>query len=135
MHITWTGRAALVAAVLSFCFGSVKAQDKKTNWLTDGGDPQRTSWQRNETLLSKASVKDMKLLWTVQTDNQPRQMHNLFAPLIIGDVATPSGSREMAIVAGISDNIYGIDVEKGTQLWKRHFDSSFQETPGGRGYG
>jgi outer membrane protein assembly factor BamB len=135
MHITWTGRAALVAAVLSFCVGSVKAQDKKTNWLTDGGDPQRTSWQRNETLLSKTTVKDMKLLWTVQTDNQPRQMHNLFAPLIIGDVATPSGPREMAIVAGISDNIYGIDVEKGTQLWKRHFDSTFQETPGGRGYG
>ena len=36
---------------------------------------------------------------------------------------------------GHSDNIYGIDVEKGTQLWKRHFDSTFQETPGGRGYG
>ena len=96
---------------------------------------QRTSWQRNETLLSKTTVKGMKLLWTVQTDNQPRQMHNLFAPLIIGDVSTPSGPRDLAIVAGISDNIYGIDVEKGTQVWNRHFDSTFQESPGGRGYG
>ena len=33
----------------------------KANWLTDGGDPQRTAWQRNETLITKESVKDMKL--------------------------------------------------------------------------
>ena len=56
MHITWTGRAALVAAVLSFCFGSVKAQDKKRTGSTDGGDPQRTSWQRNETLITPADA-------------------------------------------------------------------------------
>ena len=30
----------------------------------------------------------MKLLWTLQTDNQPRQLHNLFPPLIVSDVAT-----------------------------------------------
>ena len=41
----------------------------------------------------------------------------------------------MAVVAGISDNIYGIDVEKGTQIWKRHFDSTFEEPSSGRGYG
>ncbi len=27
----------------------------------------------------------MKLLWTVQTDNQPRQLHNLFPPLIASE--------------------------------------------------
>src|SRR5919107_2492304 len=96
----------------------------KASWLTDGGDPQRTSWQRNETLLSPSSVKDMKLLWKVKLDNQPRQLHNLFAPLIVPDVQTASGPREIAIVAGISDNVYGIDVDKGTQIWKRQFDST-----------
>ena len=62
----------------------------------------------------------MKLLWKVQLDNQPRQMHNLFPALIASDVETAQGRREMAIVAGVSDNIYGIDVEPGTQIWKRH---------------
>jgi outer membrane protein assembly factor BamB len=108
---------------------------KKANWLMDGFDSQRTSWQRNETLISPASVKTMKLMWTLQLDNQPRQMHNLFPPLIVSDVQTPAGPREIAVVAGVSDNIYGIDVEKGTQIWKRHFDSTFQEQPGGRGPG
>ena len=51
-------------------------------------------------------------------------MHNLFPPLIVGDVQTAAGRREIGVVAGVSDNIYGIDVEKGTQIWKRHFDST-----------
>ena len=101
---------------------------RRANWLTDGGDPQRTSWQRNETLISPATVRDMTLIWKVKLDNQPRQMHNLFAPLIISDLQVAGGPREIAIVAGISDNIYGIDVEKGTQIWKRHFDSTFDDT-------
>jgi outer membrane protein assembly factor BamB len=139
MNRKLTGPAALLAGALAFWLGGpLSAQQEradKANWLTDGGDSQRTSWQRNEKLISKATAKDLKLLWTVQTDNKPRQLHNLFAPLIISDVATPAGPREIAIVAGVSDNIYGIDVEKGTQTWKRHFDSTFQEPADGRGYG
>jgi outer membrane protein assembly factor BamB len=107
----------------------------KANWLTDGGDPHRTAWQRNETTISKSTVQDMKLMWKLQLDNQPRQMHNLFPPLIAGDVSTEAGPRDIAIVAGISDNLFGIDVAKGTLLWQRHFDSTFTEQPGGRGGG
>jgi hypothetical protein len=139
MNRKLTSAAALVAGGLAFWLGGpVSAQQEKTgkaNWLTDGGDSQRTSWQRNEKLIGKATAKDIKLLWTLQTDNQPRQLHNLFAPLIVSDVATAAGPREIAILAGVSDNIYGIDVEKGTQIWKRHFDSTFTEPTEGRGYG
>jgi hypothetical protein len=128
--------AALVAfAPLRWGAASAQEKSKKANWLSDGGDPQRTSWQRDETLITPASVKGMKLLWTVETDNQPRQLHNLFAPLIVSDVITAGGPREIAVLAGVSDNLYGIDVDKGTQIWKRHFDSTFQEPAGGRGGG
>src|SRR5438128_3946720 len=84
------------------------AQTPKADWLTDGGDPQRTAWQRSETLLATDTVKGMKLLWKLKLDNQPRQMHNLFPPLLAGGVATPGGEKEIAVVAGVSDNIYGI---------------------------
>src|SRR5262245_18057054 len=95
---------------------------RKADWLTDGADVQRTAWQKNETILSPATAKDMKLLWTVKLDNEPRQMHSLFPPLIVGNVAMPGGeTREIAVVAGVSDNLYGIDVVKGTQIWKLHF--------------
>ena len=55
----------------------------------------------------------MKLLWKVQLDSPPRQMHNLFPALIAGDVLTAQGPRELAIVASVSDIIYGIDVAYG----------------------
>jgi outer membrane protein assembly factor BamB len=118
--------AVMVAAALTATVGA--QGHAKANWLTDGYDKERTSWQRNETLLSPDTVGRMQLLWKVRLDNQSRQMHNLFPALIVGDVLTAQGRRELAIVAGVSDNIYGIDVEQGTQIWKRHFDSTFEES-------
>jgi len=106
------------------------------DWLTDGGNPQRTAWQKDEKILATDTVKNIKLLWKLKLDNQPRQMHALFPPLIVSSVNTPSGPRQIAIEAGVSDNIFAIDVEKGEVIWSKHFESSF--TPpanGGRGGG
>jgi outer membrane protein assembly factor BamB len=106
------------------------------DWLTDGGNVQRTAWQKDEKIFSVSSVKDTKLLWKIQLDNEVRQMHALFPPLIIEKVNTSAGTKELAIVAGVSDNIFAIDVEKGSLLWKKHFASTW--TPpatGGRGAG
>lgn len=100
------------------------------DWLTDGGDPQRTGWQKNEHILTVSNVKGMKLLWKYKTDNEPREMHALFPPLIVGRVLTAAGPKQVAIVAGISDNIYAIDVATGTLLWKHHFDTTFSPPPG-----
>jgi outer membrane protein assembly factor BamB len=106
------------------------------DWLTDGGNPQRTAWQKDEKILNPESVKEMKLLWKLQLDNQPRQMHSLFPPLIVDRVNTTSGPRQILIEAGVSDNIYAIDVEKGEVIWKKHFESNYTPPPnGGRGAG
>jgi outer membrane protein assembly factor BamB len=126
-----TGLGALGAAAFWIIAPAAQAP-KKADWLTDGADPQRTAWQRNETILNKDNVKDMKLLWKIKLDNQTRQMHSLFPPLIAGSVATAGGPKEIAIVAGVSDNLYAVDVDTGTLLWHKHFDSTYQEpTPGG----
>ncbi len=106
------------------------------DWLTDGGNSYRTAWQKDEKILNTANVKGMKLLWKIRLDNQPRQMHSLFPPLIIERVNTPAGPKQLAIEAGVSDNIFAIDVEKGQLLWKKHFANTW--TPpatGGRGGG
>src|SRR4051812_22635528 len=100
------------------CFSGFAA-----DWLTDGGDIQRTSWQKEEKILSPSTVKNMKLLWKLKLDNQPREMHALFPPLIVSQAETPAGPKEIAVVAGSSDNIFGIDVAKGTLIWNKHFES------------
>jgi hypothetical protein len=104
--------------------------------LTDGINSRRTNWQRDEHTFSPATVSQTTLLWKLKLDNEPRQMHSLFVPLIIGSVTTSSGPRQMAIVAGVSDNIFAIDVDKGELIWKKHFESSWKPpAEGGRGAG
>ena len=75
----------------------------------------------------------MKLLWKLNLDNEPRQMHSLFPPLIIEHVNTPTGVKQIAIEAGVSDNIYAIDVEKGEadleEAFRQHLDSASQRRP------
>jgi outer membrane protein assembly factor BamB len=105
-----------------------------TDWLTDGGDNQRTGWQRHETILTKDTVKNMKLRWKIQTGNQVRALHALMPVLVIGQLKTANGPRQIGIVNGISDNLYAFDVEGGTIIWKRHWDYEVA-APTGRGGG
>jgi hypothetical protein len=100
------------------------------DWLTDGGNPQRTAWQKDEKILKKSNVKEITLLWKIKLDNQPRVMHSLLPPLIVGKVKTSSGEKEIAIDAGVSDNLFAIDVETGQLLWKKHFENTWTPPPG-----
>src|SRR5947209_1878626 len=105
------------------------------DWLTDGYDSKRTAWQRDEKIISTANARDIKLLWKLKLDNEPRQMHNLFPPLIVEKVNTSSGVRQIAIETGVSDNLYAIDVDKGEIIWKKHFVNTAPANGNGRGGG
>ncbi len=47
------------------------------DWPTDGGNPQRTHWEKAETILRTDNVANLKILWKLKFDNAPRQMHAL----------------------------------------------------------
>ena len=96
-----------------------------TDYFMEGGDPGRTGWIKAERAFTTANVGTMKLLWKTTLDNAPRSMHNLFPPLIAERVTTPAGPREIGVVVGVSDNIYGIDVATGRVIWQRRFDNTF----------
>lgn len=116
------------------CFmlaGLCCAIGRSADWPTDGGGPQRTGWQKNEHTLTKENVKNLKILWKLKFNNQPREMHSLFPPLIVDNVKTSAGPKQIAIEAGISDNLYAIDVEAGKVLWQKHF--TYPPITAGRG--
>jgi hypothetical protein len=127
--------AVTALAVALGCAATLGAQRKppsppapppgKANWPTDGYDTQRTSWQRHEAYINPTTVKGMKLAWKLKLDNASRQLHNLYPPMIVSDVRTTAGPKQIGVVAGVSDNVYGVDLETGTQLWKRTFDNTF----------
>ena len=122
----------LLAAALIVSGPTLLAAD----YLTEGVDPARTGWMRNEKIFTPANVKDMKLLWKIKLDSTPREMHNLFSPLIVENVTTAQGPREIAVVAGVSDQLFGVDAATGELLWSKKFESTYPP-PGvsGRGGG
>jgi outer membrane protein assembly factor BamB len=100
-----------------------------SDFLTEGVDNARTGWVKDEKVFTPANVGSMKLLWTLQLNSKPRAMHNLFAPLVAERVTTAEGTRELAVVAGVSDELFGIDVATGRQIWHRHFDNTLANQP------
>jgi hypothetical protein len=112
--------------------GAPAATAAPYDWTTDGGDNQRTGWNKLEKTLTKANIGQLKLKWKVQTDNAVRAMHALMPALVLGRVNTPGGEKEVAYVVGISDNLYAVDVAAGAILWKKHWE---YPAPAGRGGG
>jgi outer membrane protein assembly factor BamB len=49
--------------------------------------------------------------------------------LIAEKVQTANGVKEIGIVAGISDDLFGIDVATGKELWHRHWDGGPNPAP------
>ena len=101
-----------------------------TDWVTDGADNQRTGWARDEKILNKDNVKNLKLSWTMPTENQPRAMHSLMPVLVIGQLSTPGGRKQVGVVNGISDNLYAFDVDTGKMLWHKHWSYEGQVPTG-----
>ena len=120
-------RRLLVAGLL-LAGSTLSASD----FLMEGIDAGRTGWLRDEKVFTLANVGGMKLLWTLQLDSKPREMHNLFAPLIAERVTTAQGVREIGVVAGVSDMLFGIDVASGKLIWSKHFDSTYTPPPNAR---
>jgi outer membrane protein assembly factor BamB len=119
-------RLAVFCTVL-FASGAAWSAD----YLMEGGDNGRTGWLRNDKSFNRNNVRNMKLLWKTKLESVPREMHNLFPPMIATGVNTSRGTKEILIVAGVSDDLFALDAATGTQLWKKHFDNTW--APGGNG--
>jgi outer membrane protein assembly factor BamB len=92
------------------------------DWVTDGGDNQRTGWNTQEKTLTKDNVKNLKLLWKLETRNQVRALHSLMPVLVVGRMTTQSGPKQVGYLAGISDNLYAFDTDGGKIIWQKHWE-------------
>ena len=96
-------RLAVLCAVLFACGAA-----GSTDYLMEGGDNGRTGWLRNDKSFNTNNVRNMKLLWKTKLDSVPREMHNLFPPMIAAGVSTSGGTKEILIVAGVSDDLFAL---------------------------
>jgi len=111
-------RLFLSAALLSWAV-TISATDV----LMQGVDTERTGWVKDDKFFTLANVGSTKLLWSVQLNSTPRSMHNLFPPLIAENVTTPQGPLEVGVVAGVTDDLFAINVANGQVLWRRRFEN------------
>lgn len=128
MHTLWRSDSRL--ASVAFVILTAGVTTVASDFLTEGVDSARTGWVRDEKIFTTGNVGQTKLLWKLKLESTARAMHNLFAPLVADRVTTASGPREIGVVAGVTDDLFGIDVATAKQIWHRRFDSTLAK-PGG----
>ena len=124
--------ALLIGAVVTHqrVGAQTQASTNLVDYTTDGADIERSGWVKDEKILTRQNVGTLKLKWKLEIGNQPRALHALMPVLVIGQLSTPGGVKQVGIVNGISDNLYAFDVESGKILWQKHWD---YPAPAGRG--
>src|SRR5438105_14449773 len=91
------------------------------DWITHSGDFQRTGWQKDETKISKDTIKSVQLLWKIKLETKQRSVYALYGPLIVERAITDRGFKEIAFVAGADNDLFAVDADLGNLLWKKHF--------------
>ena len=99
------------------CFCSL-ASAQSGQWLTYGHDVQRSGVASDERAFTVANVSQMGLAWKTVVPNQPLSMNGLTAPLVVHEVATSSGVKNLVLLAGSSDHVYALDADTGELVWK-----------------
>jgi hypothetical protein len=126
-----SGLIFLLCSLASFSASSL-GQDAVTpasaarDWLTWGGDQQRSGWARAETTLSKENVSRLDLKWRTQLDTAPSVvvLSTLTAPLVVENVRTPQGPEDLVFVVGSNDTVYALEADTGKVAWQRRFPNT-----------
>ena len=126
----------LAAAALLACAASTIAQ-APAEWSTSSVHPARDAWQQGPSKINPQTIKNLQLLWKTRVENKTMGMQSFREPLIIPGVKTDSGAKTVAFLVGASNDVFALDAETGTVLWKKKlkWESAKPPEPGeGRGF-
>ncbi|HXQ35019.1 MAG TPA: PQQ-binding-like beta-propeller repeat protein, partial [Anaerolineales bacterium] len=93
-------------------------------WTTYGHDPQRSGFADEEHAFSPSNVSSLGLEWKTVVPNEPLFLTGLTAPLVVREVKTDSGEKNLLIVAASSDHIFALDADTGDLIWKSDFSAN-----------
>src|SRR6185436_7989716 len=118
-----------LAICLSVSF-LVHAQARRSSeWLTWGGDAERSGWNRGERSLSRNNIKNLELKWKAQIDKAvPIDIESgasmLTTPLVVDAVRTPQGPKTLVLTLAASNTVAALDPATGTIVWQRKLDNA-----------
>ena len=98
------------------------------DWLEYNYDPQRTGWNRGESQLSPRTVSRLKPLWNTQLTNKSQALvlSTLTAPVAVGGVATPDGTKDLVFSIGMDDVLSAVDAGTGKIVWQKSFPNDIK---------
>lgn len=115
-------KLSAVAITFLACAATANPQGRPIDWPFYGGDAQRTGWEKSDSRITKENVKDFQLVLKRKLDNRQKGPHSLSAPVIIGNLISYRGFKELAFVAGSSGNVWSIDADLDRIFWQKHFN-------------
>jgi outer membrane protein assembly factor BamB len=97
------------------------------DWPSQSGGPQREGWAKSERILSKADIRDLKLLYAFE----PKEHSSLFlsAPIVNGNLITYRGFKEMLVFSANSNRVFSVDADLDKLIWESHFEAASANTP------
>jgi hypothetical protein len=92
-----------------------------SEWMTNNGDAQRSSWIRSDPKISRESLQKpgFQFLWKLKLDNSPRHLNSLTPPPLLDLLIGYRGFRSLAFVGGSSDTVFVIDSDLGRMEWEK----------------
>jgi hypothetical protein len=100
-------------------------------WLTWGGDTERTGWNRAESTLSKKTVGELTLKWKTRIDKQvPIEIESgasmLTGPLVAQGVHTRQGTKTIVYTLSASNTLAALDAATGAIVWQRTIENTVE---------
>jgi outer membrane protein assembly factor BamB len=118
--------------VVALCSLLAHAQRSPSHeWLTWGGDIERTGWNRAESALSKKTVGQLVLKWKAKVDKQvPIEIESgasmLTAPLVAQGIRTRQGSKTVVYTLSASNTLAALDAATGAIVWQRTIENTVE---------
>ena len=125
-------RALAIAGGLALCSLLAHAQQGPAHeWLTWGGDIERTGWNRAESALSKKTVGQLALKWKTRIDKQvsieiESGASMLTGPLVAQGVRTRQGTKTLVYTLSSSNTLAALDAGTGAIVWQRKIENTVE---------
>jgi len=105
-------------------------QGRPLDWPFFGGDAQRSGWQKSDLRITKENVKDFQLVLKHKLETKSGE-RSLTPPVVIGNLISYKGFKELAFVQGSSGHIWALDADINRIFWQKQLASKNAGCPGG----
>ena len=116
----------VAAGVATLSYG----QGRPLDWPFFGGDAQRSGWQKSDLRITRDNVKDFQLVLKHKLETKTGD-RSLTPPVVIGNLISYKGFKELAFVAGSSGRIWAIDADIDRVFWQKQLASKGAGCAGG----